>query len=74
MSGLDIYIDEYIKKEGIVIFYCQVFLFLLSHVLCLFLLKSILEYFEDDLDSKIDNLHSTDDGEPSEESHGSSNS
>ena len=26
---------------------------------------------ENDLDSKVDNLHSTDDGEPSEETHGS---
>ena len=34
----------------------------------------IIEYFEDDFCSKIDNLHCTDDGEPSEESHGSSNS
>ena len=28
---------------------------------------------ENNLDSKVDNLHSTDDGKPSEESHGSSN-
>ena len=35
--------------------------------------KSIFEDFEDDLDSKIDHLNSTDDGEPSEESHGFSN-
>ena len=44
------------------------------YVLYLFFVKSILEYLEDDLDSKVDNLNSTDDGEPSEESHGSSNS
>ena len=36
--------------------------------------KPIIEDFEDDLDSMIQNLESTDDGEPSEESHGSSNS
>ena len=41
-----------------------------SNILHLF---SIFEYFENDLDSKIDNLHSRYDGEPSEESHGSSN-
>ena len=34
----------------------------------------ISKCFQDDLDSKIDNLRSTDDGEPSEESHSSSNS
>ena len=39
----------------------------------LVLINLILEYLKDDLDSKIDNLHSTDDGEPSEESLGSSN-
>ena len=36
--------------------------------------ESILHNWKDDLDSKVDNLHSTDDGEPSEESHGASNS
>ena len=46
----------------------------LSNLLHLLFVKSIFEYFEDDLDCKIDNLNSTDDGEPSEESHGSSNS
>ena len=45
-----------------------------GNVLHLFFVESILDYFEDDLISKIDNLHRTDDGEPSEESHGSSNS
>ena len=28
---------------------------------------------ENDLDDKVDNLHSTDDGEASEETHGASN-
>ena len=37
-------------------------------------LQIILKYFEDDLYSKVDNLHSTDDGEPSEEAHGASDS
>ena len=32
------------------------------------------QYFEDDPDSKIDDLHSTDDGEPCEEAHGAPNS
>ncbi len=36
--------------------------------------KSILEYFDDYLDSKINNLHRTNDGESGEESHGSPNS
>ena len=31
-------------------------------------------YLENNLDTKVDYLHSTDDGEPSEESHGASNS
>ena len=37
-------------------------------------LKSVLESAEDNLYSKVDNLHTTDDGESSKESHGSSNS
>ena len=47
--------------------------FFLSNVRHLFFVDFILEYSEHDLDSKIDNLHSTDDGEACEESHGSSN-
>ena len=39
----------------------------------LFLLESRTECTEDDLDCKVDNLHSTDQGEPGEESHGASN-
>ena len=39
-----------------------------------FFVQSIFECFEDDLDCKVGNLHSTDDGEASEESHGSTNS
>ena len=39
----------------------------------LFFVKSVPQYVKDDLDSKIDNLHSTDDGEASEESHSASN-
>ena len=39
----------------------------------MFFVESIFEDFEDDLDSKIDHLHSTDDTESSEESHGSPN-
>ena len=67
MSGLHIYRGENIKNvENI----CSSFKQCASFVF----IKSILEYFEDDLDSKIDNLHPTDDGKPSEESHGSSNS
>ena len=39
-----------------------------------FLVESIPQYLKDHLDHKIDNLHSADDGEPSEETHGASNS
>ena len=34
---------------------------------------SIPQHFEDDLDSEIDNLYTTDDGEPSEEAHSAPN-
>ena len=44
--------------------------FSLSYV---FFVESIPEDFEDDLDSKVDDLHSTDDRKSSEESHGPSN-
>ena len=40
-------------------------IFSILYVLDLFFVKSILEYLVDDLDSKVDNLNSTDDGEPS---------
>ena len=46
----------------------------LSNMLGLFFVQSILEYLEDDLDNEVEYLHTTDDGEPSEESHGASNS
>ena len=35
--------------------------------------ESIHEYFDNDVNAEIDNLNSTDDGEPSKKSHGSSN-
>ena len=52
----------------------EVEIFLLTFLFQLVFVKSIPECFEDYLDSMVDNLHSTDDGEPSKESHGASNS
>ena len=61
-------------------FICFGFFFQKLCNLCLFLafgfwffVASISDYFKNDLNSKINNLYSTDDGESSEESHGSSN-